>query len=190
VWNATTFENVHTLTCNSDVRELLIDGNYLYSGCGTGTIQVREQVTVKYIFCFVLDLQTDHISDSREEQVWDLATFNCIQSVKKHSDDVLTMQIAGDRYSQSLFFPFSSFLHTFFNYSMPITGVCVCVCFVFFVFDLWYRLFSGSSDSTIKVWDINAGDDGDEDSDDVCREDGKNTLFIVNLCPIRSRIHT
>ncbi len=40
MWNASTLENEHTLRCNSDVRELLVHENILFSGCGAGNIQV------------------------------------------------------------------------------------------------------------------------------------------------------
>eukprot|EP00005_Dracoamoeba_jomungandri_P011134 CAMPEP_0174267342 /NCGR_PEP_ID=MMETSP0439-20130205/33279_1 /TAXON_ID=0 /ORGANISM="Stereomyxa ramosa, Strain Chinc5" /LENGTH=365 /DNA_ID=CAMNT_0015354781 /DNA_START=520 /DNA_END=1617 /DNA_ORIENTATION=+ len=68
LWDTRTMQGVHTLTCNSDVRELLIDDNYLYSGCGAGTIQV-----------------------------WDLEKLQCTQVVRKHNDDVLTLQMCEGR---------------------------------------------------------------------------------------------
>ncbi|KAL6045526.1 Tripartite motif-containing protein 72 [Balamuthia mandrillaris] len=74
---------VTTLTCDTDVRELKIDGRYLYSGCGSGIIHV-----------------------------WDLEEWRCVQTVKQHADDVLALTVANG------------------------------------------RLFSGSSDSTVRVWSL------------------------------------
>jgi len=68
VWDTERLECKSTMTCNADVRELLLHNRKLYSGCGGGTIQV-----------------------------WDIDKQECAQTVRKHADDVLALKMAAGR---------------------------------------------------------------------------------------------
>jgi WD40 repeat protein len=67
-WDIETFECKVCYRCDSDVRELLVHGNRLYSGCGNGAIQV-----------------------------WDLEKNECIMSQLAHIEDVLALRMCNGR---------------------------------------------------------------------------------------------
>jgi WD40 repeat protein len=81
VWDLDTLECKGTLTCNSDVRELVINNRRLYSGCGNGTIQVTKTLP---LMCLCV-------------KVWDLDTLKCTAAVRRHEEDVLSLKFVGDQ---------------------------------------------------------------------------------------------
>lgn len=68
IWDLDSFICRQTLKSDSDVRELVIHDDKLFSGCGNGAVQV-----------------------------WDIAQLKCVKSAKKHSDDVLALKLSNDR---------------------------------------------------------------------------------------------
>lgn len=162
VWDGN-FDCIKTLNCHIDVRELLATDEYLYCGCGSGSILQWDLNSFDLALC--TRLHTDDVlalqryqnalysgSSDYSIKVWDIRTLSYKQTLNGHRNWVFALASAHDKL-------FSGSSDSSVKVWCPETGRCLTTLEshsdqvrALAVSDS--RLFTGSYDCTIKVWDI------------------------------------